>query len=409
MADARKVVVVGGGQAGGWAAVTLRREGHQGPIILLGEEPHPPHERPPLSKQVLKGDAPVESVHLHPEDLYQELDIELRLGQRVAALDRAAGRLRLEDGNEVPYDVLVLATGARPRELPIPGGEAAPIRYLRSIDDSLAIKAAVRPESRVMVIGGGLIGLEVAASAAQLGAAVSVLEAAPRLMARVVAPAVSDFFAELHRGQGVEIALGVTAQRIEPGEDGACRVICSDGKTRVADLIVIGIGVVPNSELAEAAGLAVDNGVTVDAQGRTSDPRIFAAGDVTNHHNPLLDRQLRLESWQNAQNQAIHVAKVICGAESSYAELPWFWTDQFDINLQGLGLPEDWDEVVLRGNREAKSFSLFYLKDGRIEGVNAVNAPKDIAISRRLMAQGKRVDPARLKDLSQNLRALLKG
>lgn len=407
MASSReRVVVVGAGQAAAWAVRTLRKESFAGEIVLVGVEPHPPYERPPLSKAVLTGEAAPESTHLVSAAALQELDVVFTPGRRAEALDRTAGTVTLDDGQSLAYDQLLLTTGARPRRLGLPGEDQAPVLYLRDIEDCLAIRAALQPGRRVIVIGGGLIGLEVAGAAGTLGCAVTVIEAGDRLMARVVGPEISAHFARLHADHGATLVTAVLPERFETAGDGV-RVVCRDGSCFDGDLVVVGIGVVPNAELAAAAGLTVDNGIRVDDRGRTDDPRIFAAGDVTNHDNPLLGRRLRLETWQNAQNQAVAVAKAMCGQDVSYAEVPWGWSDQLGANLQILGAPEAWNAPVTRGAPDSGSFSVFYLGDGRIEAVNAVNAPRDIAVARRLMAGNVAVDPAQLADVDVPLRKLL--
>lgn len=370
-----RVVVIGAGQAGGWAAKTLRDEGFAGEVVLVGEEAHPPHERPPLSKDVLVGSKPPESTYLWPDGL----DVDFRPKTRAVALDRAAHRVELADGSSLAYDKLVLATGARVRRLDHPGA-----LYLRTIEDALALRAALLRQGRVGVIGGGWIGLEVAAAARRLGCAVTVVELGPRLCARVVPPVLSDYLKRLHERHGVEIRLGTA----EPPE---------------ADTIVVGVGVVPNVELAEAAGLAVANGIAVDAFGATSDPDIYAAGDVASRDG------VRLESWANAQNQAIAAAKSLLGRKTPYDEVPWFWSDQYDVNLQLVGLPKAGHEIVQRGRAEDDRFSLFFLEEGRLAAAASVNAPRDLRIARRLIELGRAVDRAALADEARPLQALLKS
>jgi NADPH-dependent 2,4-dienoyl-CoA reductase/sulfur reductase-like enzyme len=299
-----------------------------------------------------------------------------------------------------------LTTGARPRRLSIPSQSDAAVFYLRDIADSLALRERLATARHVIVIGGGLIGLEVAAAATARSCAVTVIEAADRLMSRVVGPEISAHFAQLHRARGTEILCGRMPERIEAGGRG-CRVRFRDGGSCDGDLAVVGIGVIPNAELAAAAGLKVENGLWVDKFCRTEDPNIWAAGDVTNHLNPLLGRRLRLETWQNAQNQAIAAARNMCGEPQAYSEVPWGWSDQLGVNLQLLGAPRSFDQAIARGDPGSGSFTLFYLDGDRIAGVNAVNAPKDIAVARRLMAGNVAVDPQRLRDSAVPLRSLL--
>jgi 3-phenylpropionate/trans-cinnamate dioxygenase ferredoxin reductase subunit len=402
------IVVVGTGQAGGWTARTLRDEGHDGRIVLIGEEPFPPYERPPLSKEFLFGDLPVERTYVFPQAVYAEKNIELRLNTRVVGLDAAARTVTLAGEETLAYDKLMLATGSRPRPLPVPGTELAGVYYLRTIADTESIRHAIRPGGAVVVVGGGWIGMEVAAGAKKLGARVTVVEALDRVCARAVTPDLSAFLLAAHQAQGVEVRLNAAVTRIE-GHGKAERVVLGDGSAVPASVVVIGIGIVPNVELAAEAGLAVDNGIVVDAYGQTSHPDVYAAGDVTNHPNAILGRRIRLESWENAQNQAIAAAKAMLGKGAPYGEIPWFWSDQFDLNIQLVGLPIVWDRAATRGSPDARQFITFYLKDGRIDGAAAINSARDVRFVRRLMAAGKPVDPDRLVDPAVKLQDLLKG
>ena len=407
MTSNRCFVIVGAGQSGGWAARTLRDEGFDGRIVLLGEEDFPPYERPPLSKAVLLGVEPPESTYLWPPESYAEWGVELRLGARVARIVPEARKIELADGETLAYDRLMLATGARPRRLAVPGAELENVQVLRAIPDSAAIAVALAPGARVLVVGGGWIGLEVAAAARRLGAEAVVVETQDRLCARALAPDMSEHLLAIHRAQGVEVRLGVAVARFE-GTERIAGAVLSDGTTVEASLAVVGIGIEPNVALALEAGLAVDEGVVVDQFGRTSDADIFAAGDVTNHPNPLLGRRVRLESWENAQNQAVCAAKAMLDKGQPYAEIPWFWSDQYDHNIQLVGLPRDWDDEVTRGDRGANAFIVFYLKDGRIDGAAAIGNPRDIRLARRLIAARKPVEAARLADPEIKLQALLK-
>jgi NADPH-dependent 2,4-dienoyl-CoA reductase/sulfur reductase-like enzyme len=296
--------------------------------------------------------------------------------------------------------------GSRPRRLNLPGETDAPVFYLRDIADALALRERLASGRRLIVIGGGLIGLEVAAAAVARGCAVTVIEVADRLMARVVGPEISAHFAQLHQARGTEILTGRIPERIEASE-GRCRVVCRDGSSCGGDLAVIGCGVIPNAELAAAAGLKVENGLWVDEFCRTDDPNIWAAGDVTNHLNPVLGRRLRLETWQNAQNQAIAAARNMVGDPQPYAEIPWGWSDQLGANLQVLGVPTSFDQAVTRGDPASGSFTVFYIDGEKIAGVNAINASKDIAVARRLMAGDVPVDFRKLRDPAVPLRSLL--
>lgn len=399
-------VIVGASQAGGRAAQAMRAAGFSGAITLIGDEPWLPYERPPLSKALLIGDAGIETAQLHPRAFYDDNDITLLLDTRVVALDRAARSLRMADGREITYDKLLLTTGARVRKLPIPGAELPGIRYLRDYADSEAIRARLRETARVIVIGGGFIGLEVAASARMRGCPVTMLEMADRLMGRAVAPEIGAYFADLHRDHGVDLRLGVEIAEIV-GDDRVAGVRLADGTIIPADLIVVGIGIVPNVELAAEAGLAVDNGIVVDEFGRSSDPDIYAAGDVANQPNAFLGRRIRLESYQNAQDQAMAVGRNMCGELRPYNDRLWVWSDQYDVNLQMLGAPRNWDRLVVRGEMASGRFTVFYMAAERIVAVNTVNNGKEMRVAERLMMAGNAVDDARLADVSVKLRSLM--
>ncbi|MCZ6524863.1 MAG: FAD-dependent oxidoreductase [Alphaproteobacteria bacterium] len=399
-------VIIGAGQAGGRAAETLRAEGFAGRVVVVGAEAYVPYERPPLSKQLLKGEEGPERAFLHPPEYYPEKEIELRLGCRAEAIDARARRVSLSDGETLGYDKLLITTGSRVRKLDLPGAELPGIHYLRDLGDCFALRRALTPGAALAVIGGGYIGLEVAAAARARGCRVTVLEMAPEIMSRQLAPEVGAFMAELHRAAGVEIRTGVAVTGLA-GAGRVERILSGDDAPVEADVVVIGVGIEPETGLAESAGLALDNGIVVDERGRTSEPRIFAAGDVTNHPNPLLGRRLRLESWQNAQNQAIAAARAMCGREQAYAEVPWFWSDQYDVNLQMVGLPERWERLVFRGEVGAHKFTVFYLEDDRVVAANAVNQGRDIRPARQLIAERRPVDAERLADPGVSLKTLL--
>ena len=403
--DSRHILILGAGHAGGVAAATLRQAGFAGKITLIGSDTHPPYERPPLSKEVLAGAAPVEKTYLRPLAFYADAGISLRLGETVVMINRKAQRVTLASVETVPYDALLLTLGARARRLPVPGGDHKRVFYLRDIADSLALRERLEPGKRLAVIGAGFIGLEAAAVARKRGVAVTVLEVQREPIQRVAAPEIGRFLADLHRGNGVDLRTGVGAVAIEE-VGGELRLALSTGESLAADSALIGIGAQPNTELAHASGLAVEDGVLVDEFGRTNDPNIYAAGDVTRHWNPLLKRKIRLESWQNAQNQAIAVAKAMVGGNEPFAEIPWFWTDQYDVNLQMAGAPESWDSLVWRGNAAEKSFTVFYLKDGKPVACNTVNNGRDMRFARELIAKGRAIDPVRLADKTVKLQDL---
>ncbi|MGH7008395.1 MAG: NAD(P)/FAD-dependent oxidoreductase, partial [Stellaceae bacterium] len=359
----RHIVIVGAGHAGGVAAATLRQAGFPGSITLIGSEPHPPYERPPLSKELLAGAIPVGKTYLRPLTFYAENGIAFRPDETAVAIDRTAQRVELANGNALAYDTLLLTMGARARRLPLPGADDPRVLYLRDIADSLALREHLNPGVRVAVIGAGFIGLEAAAAARKRGANVTVLEVQREPLQRVCPPEIGHFMADVHRRNGVDLRTAVSITAIVE-TDGALALRTADGDTIAVDVVLAGIGAQPNVELAQAAGLAVDNGVVTDEFGRTSDPHIFAAGDVTRHFNPLLGRKIRLEAWQNAQNQAIAVAKIMAGGDQPYAEVPWFWSDQYDVNLQIAGAPEHWGQLIWRGGPNDKAFTVFTARDG---------------------------------------------
>ena len=406
MVEKRTVLIVGAGQAGAWAAITLRREGFEGNVILAGTENHPPYERPPLSKNILADGEP-RRAYLRPDGDYAQLDIVFRPGTEVTRIDLASSNAWLRGNEQIEFDQLILTTGSAVRRLQVPGANLANVVYLRNLDDAVAIHRHFIRRPRTVIIGAGFIGLEVAAAAKAMQCEVNVLETQSGVMQRVAPPEIAAFFAGLHRDRGISIHLNTVVQKIE-GSKRVERVICADGRRLDADLVVVAIGIVPDTALATASGLAIDNGIAVNEFGQTSHPAVFAAGDVTSHPNDLLGRRVRLESWQNAQNQAIAAAKAICGNPKPYAELPWFWSDQFDVNLQMAGLPLAWDEVVRRGVTSSNSFSFFYLQEQRVVGVSAVNSPRDIAIGRRLIERSIAIDAAKLADTQIPLKALLK-
>lgn len=399
----RTVVIVGGGQAAARAAKAMRGAGFDGRVVIVGDEAHHPYERPMLSKALLLDPAmPVPFVL--PEQGYAEAGIEVKLGCRAVEIHREARVVELQDGNRLHYDTLLLATGSSIRTLAIPGVADEAIWTLRTLDDARRLEAALRDKPSVAVIGGGFIGLEVAASAATLGCAASVIETADRLLPRLGCPEASRAVLDHHRSRGIDVRLGVSVER---GEGDT--LLLSDGAAARADIIVAGIGVTPNTALAEAAGLDVDDGILVDEYGRTSDPDIFAAGDVTRHFNPALGRRVRLESWQNANAQAEAAARTIAGVPTASTEVPWVWSDQGDLNLQIAGAPRAVDRAIVRGNSAADDgMSVFQFAGDHLVGGVTLNRGKEMPLIRRMLAQPNlTIDPVALADPTVPLRRLM--
>ena len=397
------MIVAGAGHAGGQAAASLRQEGYDGDIVIVGDEPHIPYQRPPLSKQYLAGEHGLERVYLRPEKFYADRNVTIESGVRIESIDRAAQTVATSDGEVLSYTKLLLATGSRPRRLQLEGGDLAGIHYLRTIADVDAIKEEMAPGRKVVVVGGGYIGLEVAAVCIGAGLKVRVIEMEDRILQRVTTPSMSEFYHDLHSTRGVRLHTRAMVTGFA-GNGRVKQVLCGEAAFD-ADLVIVGIGIVPNVELAAEAGLACDNGIVVDDRCRTADPNIYAAGDCTNHPNRLLNRRLRLESVPNAMEQARVAAANLCGGDKVYASVPWFWSDQYDLKLQMVGFAADGDSEVLRGEVAAKRFAVFHLKDGAIAAVDAVNSPKEFMICRRLI--GREVDAQALADPETDLKSLL--
>lgn len=400
-------IVVGASHAAAQLAPSLRQEGWQGRILVIGEEPHIPYHRPPLSKALLAGEKALDDILIRPPALYEKQAVEFKLGARVDTLNRAHKTLGLSNGEIFSYDKLAICTGSRVRTVSLPGTQLAGVHYLRNIADVEKIRRDIAAGRNAVIVGGGYIGLETAAVLNKLGMSVTVLEMAPRVLARVTAPAVSEFYTRVHSDEGVQIRTGVAVSGFE-GDSRVRRVVCADGSGFDADLVVIGVGIVPNVELAQAAGLEVDNGIVVDAFCRTADADIVAAGDCSNHPSALYQRRLRLESVPNATEQGKVAAASLRGREKPYAALPWFWSDQYDLKLQIAGLNEGYDQVVIRGDRNAgRSFVAFYLQQGRLIAADCVNRPQEFMLSKRLIAEGTALDPERLADDSLAPKLLL--
>lgn len=402
------ILIVGAGQAGLQAAESLRAEGFAGNITLIGDETYLPYQRPPLSKAYLAGETDDDRLVIRSAEVLAGLGVVMMPGAHVRAIDRGAQHVTLNDDRTLAYSGLILATGARPRQLPVPGANLAGVFYLRGLDDSKAILAALPAAQHVAIIGGGFIGLEIAATARKkFGKAVTVYEALPRLMARAVAPPTSDFFRRLHETNGVVIRLETGVQALD-GESGhVTAIVTSDGAHHPADLVIVGIGVIPNDDLARSCGLACEHGILVDACARTSDPRIAAAGDCTARRIEGADKLLRLESVQNAIEQGKSAAAALLGKERPFTAAPWFWSDQYDIKLQMTGLSAGYDTLVLRGNPDERAFSAFYFRDGKLIAVDSMNKPGDHMIARRLLDAHAPLTPQQAADSGFTLKSAL--
>jgi 3-phenylpropionate/trans-cinnamate dioxygenase ferredoxin reductase subunit len=404
------IVIVGAGQAAAQAVVSLRAEGYEGPIKLIGDEAQPPYQRPPLSKKFLAGEIGFDRVELKPAEFYAGANCELMLGVRVAAIERAKRVVLTGDGREIPYDKLLIATGSRVREINVPGFDLDGVHYLRSVGDVTEIQAHFKPGAKMVVVGGGYIGLEVAAVAKKNGIDVTVLETAERVMARVVDPIVSRFYERIHRHAGVVIRTGVPVAGFEGDNNKVARVVSGEGENFPCDFVVVGVGILPNVEIAQSAGLTVENGIVVDECTRTSDPDICAAGDCTNHPSGVYGRRLRLESVQNAIEQGKTAAAALTGKNKPYDQVPWFWSDQYDLKLQIAGLSSGYTQAVTRGDPETgRSFAVFYLKDGVLVAVDAVNRAPEFMMSKMLIAQRAKLDPARLADETIHMKEIAKA
>jgi 3-phenylpropionate/trans-cinnamate dioxygenase ferredoxin reductase component len=397
------ILILVGGQAGAQAVDSLRREGFGGRLVLIGDEPHLPYQLPPLSKQYLAGELAGDRLPFRHQAFYEQHRVDLLLGRRATRLDAAARRVSLADGETLAYDRLMFCTGARSRLLTCPGADLPGVHYLRGIADVEAMRPGLKPGARVVIIGGGYIGLETAATARKLGCTVTVLEMADRVMNRVVASSVSEYFAHEHRSHGVKLICNSRVVRLE-GAGRIERVVCADGSSFEADLLVVGVGAVPNSELAAEAGLACENGITVDEYCRSSDAAIYAAGDCTHHPSLRFEMRVRLESVDNAFEQAKTAAINLLGRPVAHDRVPWFWSDQFDNKLLIVGLSQGFDQQVLRGDPASRSFSVCYLQGGELLALEAINNPKDYVAARKLIAERARPDLDKLADPGRALK-----
>lgn len=407
MADA--LVIVGASYAGVQLAASARELGFEAPIVLLGDEHHAPYQRPPLSKGLLAGKTAADQLALRGPDFYAQQGIDLRLGTRVTNVDLSSQRVQLADGHALDYGWLAFATGARCRPLPVPGADLDGVHQLRTLDDAVAVQAALGRSRRACVIGGGFIGLEVAAALTGAGASVTVVEGQPRLLARSFPAFMSDYVADAHRARGVTLELGRGVVALVGDAQGhVAAVRLDDGRQLECDLVVLGIGVLPNVELAEAAGIACDGGILVDALGRTSAPGVLAAGDVANMALPSAAApgtvRMRLESIQAANDGARAAASVLVGQPQPLTAVPWFWSDQHDLKFQMAGLPAPGDQAVLRGTPADHRFTLFYLREGRVAAAHSVNRPAEHMLARKLIAQGAAIPVEVLADPASDLK-----
>jgi 3-phenylpropionate/trans-cinnamate dioxygenase ferredoxin reductase subunit len=402
------MVIVGGGLAGAKAAEKLRELGYDGDLTLIGDEPDRPYERPPLSKEYLNGKSERDKVFVHPPDWYAEHDVDLRLGQPAAGLDRQARTVRLADNTTIGYDRLLIATGSTPRTLAVPGGDHAGLLYLRRLADSDRIRAALATAAKLVIVGAGWIGLEVAAAARTAGVDVTIVEVAQLPLLRVLGPEIARSFADLHAAHNVDLRFGTQLTEVITDEDRPCGIRLADGTTIEADAVLVGIGAAPNVRLAQDAGLAVSDGIDVDAQLRTSDDRIFAAGDVAAAEHPLLGRRIRVEHWANALNQPAVAAANMLGQQVSYDRLPYFYTDQYDLGMEYVGYVEtgDYDRVTVRGNLESREYIAFWTKANRVQAAMSVNVWDVIEDLKAIVSSGAETDAERLADSSVPLSEL---
>ena len=398
-------IIAGAGHAGGQTAISLRQAGYEGRIIVCGDEPVPPYQRPPLSKKYLSGDLALERVFLRPEDFYAKNDIELRLGNAVREIDPGRRTVGLDGGGSLPFTDLVIATGSRPRQLDVPGADLANIFYLRTLEHTDAIRSALVAGRKLVVVGGGYIGLEIAATARGIGLEVCVIEAADRILGRVTAPEMSAYYTRAHRARGVDIRLSAGVASFEG--NGTVEGVRCGQETIPADVVVIGIGIDPDVHLADSAGIRCHDGIVVDERCATSAGHIYAVGDCTRHPNPILGRTLRLESVHNALEQARTAAANIAGTPTRYEQVPWFWSDQFDLKLQMVGMSQGYDTIVQRGSMDGDDFAMFYLKGGVLIAVDAVNRPREFMACRKLVPERPSIDPARLADESIPMREMI--
>ena len=403
----QRCIIVGASHAAGELCISLRKEGWTGSITLVGDEAYLPYNHPPLSKTYLAGEKSIDDLLIRHEEAYVKADIEVKLERRVEKINRELKELTLDNDETLSYDKLILTTGARPRKVDMPGADSDNVFYLRSIQDADHIRPYIKNGSRAVIIGGGYIGLETAAMLVRTGMQVTLLERDPRILNRIAAPEISQFFTRIHEEEGIELITDVEISELK-GDERVSEVVCSDGRKFPADLVIIGIGVITNSELAEEAGLEINNGIVVNAFTETNDPDILAAGDCTYHFNKHYDRWLRLESIQNALEQAKVAAKTLCGDRQEYDQIPWFWSDQYDLKLQIAGLSAGYDNLIVRGDlSQGRKISVFYFKQDTFLAVDAVNSPQEFMFGKRALMQSLRLDQEKLADSSIPMKEVL--
>lgn len=404
LTGASRIVVIGGGQAGAQALQSLRSGGYAGALTLVGDEPALPYQRPPLSKAYMKGEMTEERLYFRPAPWYQDQDIEVILSTPVKNIDRTHRKVELAHGGHLDYDALIIATGSRPRALPLKGATLHGVHDLRDLSDVERIRPNMIEGRKMVIIGAGYIGLEAAAVARQMGLDVTVLEMAPRVLARVTSPVMSDFFETEHRAQGVTILTDSRLDHLDGTDGKVSAAVLADGTRLDADIVLVGIGILPNEELAKDAGIACNNGIQVDRDARTSDPRIFAAGDCASRPLVHYGRSGRLESVHNAIEQGKLAAAAILGKPRPAEDCPWFWSDQYDLKLQIAGLSQDYDEIVVRGDPKDRKFAAFYLRNGTLIAVDAINSAPEFLASKKLIMAGAKLAPATLGDTSISMK-----
>ncbi|MBU2606228.1 MAG: FAD-dependent oxidoreductase [Alphaproteobacteria bacterium] len=404
LTSASRIVVIGGGQAGAQALQSLRQGGYAGALTLVGDEPALPYQRPPLSKAYMKGEMAEERLYFRPAPWYQDQNIEVILSTPAKRIDRVNRKVELAHGGQLDYDALIIATGSRPRVLPTKGATLHGVHDLRDLSDVERIRPNMIAGRKMVIIGAGYIGLEAAAVARQMGLDVTVLEMAPRVLARVTSPVMSEFFETEHRAQGVQILTGARLDHLNGEDNNVTAAILADGTRIEADIVLVGIGILPNEELAKDAGIACNNGILVDRDARTSDPRVFAAGDCASRPLVHYGRSGRLESVHNAIEQGKLAAAAILGKQRPAEDCPWFWSDQYDLKLQIAGLSQDYDEIVVRGDPKDRKFAAFYLRNGTLIAVDAINSPPEFLASKKLIMSGAKLAPDVLGDTSISMK-----